>query len=163
MTKSYLLRIILVSLTLALPFALLGLISVYTGTGHSLTDTWEQLQSMDNFGVLYSKMFAVVFLSIFLGASLVNYWPACRDCGQETHYAQHASDDSAREEGDVKWFNGKKGYGFIRRENGEEVFVHYREIQNQGEGRKFLRDGQRVSFVVGEGQKGKEAQQVEII
>jgi CspA family cold shock protein len=164
MTKSYLLRIILVSLTLALPFALLGLIAVYTGTGHSLSDTWQQLQAMDNFGLLYSKMYGVVFLSILIGASLINFWPGGIFCGGSGPCGHADGGESGhREEGEVKWFNGKKGYGFIRRENGEEIFVHYREIQSQGQGRKFLRDGQRVSFVVGEGAKGKEAQEVEIV
>jgi CspA family cold shock protein len=63
-----------------------------------------------------------------------------------------------REHGEVKWFNGKKGYGFIVRDNGEEIFVHYREIQ--GQGRRVLFEGQKVEFRVGEGQKGPEAQEV---
>jgi len=164
MTNSNLLRIILVSLTLALPFALLGLIAVYTGTGHSLTNTWQQLQSMENFALLYSKMFGVIFLSILVGSSLVNVWPGCAVCGPSGPCGHAAHDDDGdREEGEVKWFNGKKGYGFIRRDNGEEIFVHYREIQSDAPGRKFLRDGQRVRFRIGEGQKGKEAQEVEIV
>lgn len=64
-----------------------------------------------------------------------------------------------REEGEVKWFNVSKGFGFISRENGEEIFVHFRSIR--GEGRRSLRDGQRVSFVVADSDKGLQAEEVD--
>jgi len=60
--------------------------------------------------------------------------------------------------GTVKWFNDDKGFGFIERENGKDLFVHFRSIV--GEGRKSLYDGQAVSFVEVEGQKGPQADQV---
>ncbi len=66
-----------------------------------------------------------------------------------------------REEGSVKWFNTNKGYGFIARDSGGEIFVHYRSIQ--GSGRRFLRDGQRVEFTVGEGDKGPQAEEVGVL
>ncbi len=66
-----------------------------------------------------------------------------------------------REEGSVKWFNTNKGYGFIARDSGGEIFVHYRSIQ--GSGRRFLRDGQRVEFTVGEGDKGPQAEDVSVL
>jgi len=56
-------------------------------------------------------------------------------------------------EGTVKWFNAAKGYGFISREDGDDLFVHFREIQE--EGFKTLDEGQRVSFDVTQGQNGK--------
>ncbi len=68
------------------------------------------------------------------------------------------SSSGEREEGSVKWFNTNKGYGFIARDSGGEIFVHYRSIQ--GSGRRFLRDGQRVEFTVGEGDKGPQAEDV---
>src|SRR5918996_1102423 len=60
--------------------------------------------------------------------------------------------------GTVKFFNAEKGYGFISRDQGEDVFVHYSQIQ--GNGYKTLQDGQRVEFDVGQGRKGEEAQNV---
>lgn len=66
----------------------------------------------------------------------------------------------AREEGTVKWFNDDKGYGFIQRDTGDDAFVHFREIE--GEGRRSLVEGQRVSFEVAQGQKGLQAEKVRV-
>lgn len=60
--------------------------------------------------------------------------------------------------GTVKWFNDEKGFGFIERESGNDVFVHFRSII--GEGRKTLVEGQSVTFVEVQGQKGPQADQV---
>ncbi len=62
------------------------------------------------------------------------------------------------ETGTVKWFNGSKGYGFITREEGDDVFVHYRNIE--GEGFKSLEDGDKVQFNVEQGAKGLQAANV---
>ena len=70
-----------------------------------------------------------------------------------------ASGGGPRETGTVKWFNGTKGFGFIVRDNGEEIFVHYRSIR--GEGRRSLKDGQAVRFRVEETDKGPQAEDVE--
>ncbi|TDG12072.1 cold-shock protein [Seongchinamella unica] len=64
-----------------------------------------------------------------------------------------------REEGEVKWFNVSKGFGFITKDDGEEIFVHFRSIR--GDGRRGLRDGQRVSFVEAQTEKGPQAEDVE--
>ena len=66
---------------------------------------------------------------------------------------------SNRETGTVKWFNDAKGFGFISRENGEDVFVHFRAIQTQGF--KTLKEGQKVSFDVTQGPKGKQAANIQ--
>lgn len=63
-----------------------------------------------------------------------------------------------REVGTVKWFNDSKGFGFITRENGTDVFVHFTSIR--GEGYRSLEDGQKVEFEVAEGDKGLQAQDV---
>ena len=65
---------------------------------------------------------------------------------------------SERVTGTVKWFNGSKGYGFISREDGDDVFVHYSAIQ--AEGFRNLEEGQRVEFNVEQGPKGLQATRV---
>lgn len=69
--------------------------------------------------------------------------------------------DADREEGTVKWFNVSKGFGFIIRGSGEEIFVHYRSIR--GHGRRRLFDGQTVSFIIIDSDKGLQADDVEVI
>lgn len=64
----------------------------------------------------------------------------------------------SKEQGVVKWFNDAKGFGFIQRETGEDVFVHFRAIQ--GEGYRSLKEGQAVEFVVTTGDKGLQAEEV---
>ena len=68
---------------------------------------------------------------------------------------------SERTTGTVKWFNGTKGYGFIERAEGEDVFVHYSAIR--GEGYRNLEEGQQVEFSVERGPKGLQAVDVVVI
>lgn len=71
------------------------------------------------------------------------------------------SEDDDREAGTVKWFNVNKGFGFITRENGEDIFVHFRSIR--GRGHRSLRQGQPVRFSVTEGDKGMQAENVSVL
>lgn len=63
--------------------------------------------------------------------------------------------------GTVKWFNAEKGFGFIERDDGDDVFVHFSEIQSSGY--KSLDEGQKVEFELGEGQRGPQAINVRVI
>lgn len=72
--------------------------------------------------------------------------------------AKLAGKESDKETGCVKWFSASKGFGFITRENGEDIFVHFRSIT--GNGHRILREGQRVEFAVTEGSKGPQAEEV---
>jgi CspA family cold shock protein len=71
------------------------------------------------------------------------------------------TDMAERETGTVKWFNATKGYGFITRDAGGDVFVHYSAIQSQGY--RSLEEGQRVQFDIVEGKNGLQAQDVSVV
>lgn len=77
----------------------------------------------------------------------------------KTSRSPKSAEHEQREVGSVKWFNVSKGYGFITKDDGEEIFVHFRSIK--GGGRRGLKDGQRVSFVVVQSEKGPQAEDVE--
>ena len=68
---------------------------------------------------------------------------------------------TARETGTVKWFNNSKGYGFISREAGDDVFVHYSALQ--GDGFRSLEENQQVEFDIEQGPKGLEAVRVTVL
>lgn len=93
----------------------------------------------------------VIILAIFIGG-LLSMASATGSVAPSFH-------EDEREEGTVKWFNVKKGYGFITRDSGDDVFVHYRNIR--GQGRRSISEGQRVEFEVIEGEKGLQADEVE--
>ena len=67
---------------------------------------------------------------------------------------------NVKENGTVKWFNAAKGFGFIQRESGEDVFVHFSAIQASGY--RTLEEGARVSFIVKRGPKGLQAEEVDL-
>lgn len=65
-----------------------------------------------------------------------------------------------RQNGTVKWFNDEKGYGFITPQSGDDLFVHFKAIQ--ADGFKTLKEGQAVTFVATRGQKGMQAEEVQL-
>ena len=67
---------------------------------------------------------------------------------------------SQRETGQVKWFNEKKGFGFIINQQGDDIFVHYRDIE--GSGFKTLHENEQVTFLIDKGPKGLKAKKVEL-
>lgn len=87
-----------------------------------------------------------------------------RDKGAEARGESKPAASGERETGTVKWFNRTKGFGFIVRESGEEIFVHQRSILAEGSGdnrrRPALKDGQSVTFVVANREKGLQAEDV---
>ena len=95
---------------------------------------------------------AIIFSAIFAAMLVSPRLPAVVDAMA-----------SKRERGTVKWFNVSKGYGFITRESGDDVFVHFRAIRGKGRGRRSLTEGQIVEFVLTDGEKGPQADEVAII
>ena len=66
--------------------------------------------------------------------------------------------------GIVKWFNSEKGFGFIQQDDGgKDVFVHWRQVESNGYDRVTLHEGQKVSFEIGQGQKGPQAENVKTL
>ncbi|KJZ11017.1 MAG: cold-shock protein [Marinomonas sp.] len=110
----------------------------------------------EDLGTNFLVYFAFVFVASYLGAVLGGESKASTNSSSEEE-----EEDDDREEGTVKWFNSSKGFGFLTRNNGEDVFVHYRAIR--GRGRRFLIEGQQVRFYVTEGEKGKQAENVSIL
>ena len=99
---------------------------------------------------------AVMFFAVSIVSALV---PSNKGA-KKVHFDQPnpLNSDNSRETGTVKWFNTNKGFGFITRENGDDVFVHFRSIQ--GQGHRTLTEGQRVEFSITEGEKGLQAEDV---
>lgn len=103
------------------------------------------------------SLFVVIFV-----LSLISQWITARVLGRRRYQERHFNSDEAdadiddddREDGTVKWFSRDRGYGFIVRDNEEEVFVHFRAIRGRGH-RKYLREGQQVKFGIADGENGK--------
>jgi CspA family cold shock protein len=80
------------------------------------------------------------------------------------NFNAHANTESAnqdRQQGVVKWFNATKGFGFVICEDGKEIFVHFRALKHGG--RRSLKDGSRISFVITHGDRGPQASEVIIL
>lgn len=76
------------------------------------------------------------------------------------NFTGESLDDEPRDVGDVKWFDTRKGYGFIQREGTSDVFVHFTSIDRE---KQVLREGERVEFTVVSGEKGPEARHVTVL
>ncbi len=104
--------------------------------------------------------FVVVFISTVI-SSLGNPQPATNQYVGEDEEDDVDYENDDRELGTVKWFNVSKGFGFITRENGDDVFVHFRNIR--GRGHRSLSEGQRVRFNARESDKGLQAEDVSVL
>jgi CspA family cold shock protein len=160
--KGIMIRKVLVSLVLALiaPFILkLALNKVMAGivltSGVTLA---EALTSQQNIGAIY-VIVALIFFAIAFASALAV--PTRRRRNRSSGTVVESDTDDGRERGMVKWFNVKKGFGFITWDDGEDVFVHFRSIR--GQGHRSLTEGQRVKFMVVRGQKGPQAEDVSVV
>ncbi len=108
----------------------------------------------DTAKLLISGGLVIVFIIIV--PVLINL---ARNIGTRTRGSAKTTSRQAR--GTVKWFNYKKGFGFIEQENGEDVFVHHKSIVSSG--RRSLREGQKVSMDVVQGDKGPQAENVSLL
>lgn len=153
MKRRVIVRCSLVSLLLATPSPLLIalMISLLTGI------TVEELVSLaEDDKVLTGYLGAVVavFALLMVATLATNAFTP-----QLASQAEALDDD--REIGEVKWFNVNKGYGFITRAGGEDVFVHFRAIR--GHGHRTLAEGQKVRYYVVENERGLQADDVTVI
>ena len=136
------------SLLVALP-APLVLLLIEAGT-----DAEFSLNSLHEAGA-YLMVYAVFAVVAVIASGLATRE---RGAGSGKRPAKATKGSRNTEEGTVKWFNVKKGFGFITRDSGGDVFVHFRTIQ--GEGRRALRQGQRVRYQVVQAEKGLQANDV---
>jgi len=167
-------KAILLAVLIAIPAPLvLALLLSFTPEPLRLIAAGELVEALgSNRGIAAYVISFVVFglvgvLAILFSAQKSAVRPATGSSAHNT--SRDFSDDDAYddstpegdEEGTVKWFNVKKGFGFIVRENGDEIFVHFRAIR--GQGRRVLRQGQLVRFDVVEADKGLQADNVSIL
>lgn len=114
--------------------------------------------------ILAAVVFAIVLAATVLvslgGASVSASGRQFAAADDDSGVDEYDGEDDDRETGTVKWFNVSKGFGFITRENGDDVFVHFRNIR--GRGHRSLNEGQRVRFFVRESDKGLQAEDVSI-
>ena len=132
-------------LTISLIVSIIAsIISIQAQAATGISESFAQLMTP-----AYAKLWAISFASILIASIL----SAKTGGSASAHSSVEISGDQER--GTVKWFNAAKGFGFITRENGEDVFVHFRSIQ--GKGHRSLGEGQAVIFSVAEGEKGLQA------
>lgn len=119
-----------------------------------------QLGSVTTYVVLTLLIMLLVVAVIWAGGL---FSLASRSTGQpRSSLGVRSSEEVGKQEtGTVKWFDAGKGYGFILRDSGPEIFVHYRSLL--GEGHRSLYEGQRVAFVIALGRKGLQAEEVTLI
>jgi len=120
-----------------------SIISIQSHAASSISESFSLLMTP-----AYAKLWAISFVSILIASIL-----SAKTSGSSSTSNVEITGDQER--GTVKWFNAAKGFGFITRENGEDVFVHFRSIQ--GKGHRSLGEGQAVIFSVAEGDKGLQA------
>ena len=141
LTSHQFIKIFIISLVFT-GTATLASYHLLSGQGTGIMQSVSALMTMEQ-APLWTSSFISIFLACFFAVKLAAGSRAVAKVG------------AGQEVGTVKWFNAAKGFGFITRENGDDVFVHFRSIQ--GKGHRSLGEGQRVVFSVAEGDKGLQA------
>lgn len=139
--------------------ALFRIITISLITSAIATGISTQLLTLENF----STTNGLLTLAALIFASTIATALATSNKGPKKpakSVQKDANSDNSRESGTVKWFNTSKGFGFITRDAGDDVFVHFRSIR--GQGHRTLFEGQRVEFNITEGDKGLQAEDVAI-
>lgn len=153
MNRKVLLRCSLISLLLAAPAPLLIALFI-SFTGRILSRELFATLEPSGVAVIYVAVAVAVFVPLLIATLAVNMLTP-----KLATLAEVEDDD--REIGEVKWFNVNKGYGFITRDSGEDVFVHFRAIR--GKGHRTLAEGQKVRYHVIENERGLQADDVTVI
>lgn len=120
--------------------------------------TADNLFAVSGMSAFLALVGVLVFVAALLGAFIA---PVRRRRFRNSGTVIETDVEDGRERGVVKWFNVKKGFGFITWDDGEDVFVHFRSIR--GQGHRSLTEGQRVKFAVVRGQKGPQAEDVSAV
>ncbi len=171
-------KAILVAILIAIPAPfVLGLLLSTTPEPLRLLAIGEGIEALGSQGGIAAYLMAFVIFGVvgFLAIAIAGKQPApaARTQSRPARVSQPQEDDyddeddfddstpEGNEEGTVKWFNVKKGFGFIVRDSGDEIFVHFRAIR--GRGRRVLRQGQLVRFNVVDADKGLQADNVSIL
>ena len=145
MAFSQIVKIIIISLVLSV-IATVATFQMHATQNTGIAESLSMLTSSQNM-----SLWIISFISILAGCVIVSL-------GAKTEAYSTTDVGDGREVGTVKWFNAAKGFGFITRESGEDIFVHFRSIQ--GKGHRSLGEGQRVAFEVTDGDKGLQAVEV---
>ncbi|VAW59929.1 Cold shock protein of CSP family [hydrothermal vent metagenome] len=133
---------------------------VATGIASQLL-TQENFPSSTDMIILTLIIFTAALISGLASSSTLAAKSARKQQGKSPDFKEKGSNcNNSRESGIVKWFNTSKGFGFITRDSGDDVFVHFRSIR--GQGHRALFEGQRVEFDITEGDKGLQAEDVAI-
>jgi CspA family cold shock protein len=117
-----------------------------------------------NFDSLFPALIAYFCIALISGC-LTTFWvvrPRSEPSAKKQRRSRKPQKDlGPKEVGSVKWFSASKGYGFVTRESGEDIFVHFRSIV--GKGHRILQQGDKVEFAVTKGDKGLQAENVSAI
>ena len=142
LTFSQIFKVIIISLVTSIIATVISL-QLHGGQSASIANSFSMVFSAAQLPLLMTSFISILIACIIVAMS------------SSKSSSSNAIVTEGREKGTVKWFNAAKGFGFITRENGEDIFVHFRSIQ--GKGHRSLGEGQTVIFAVTEGDKGLQA------